>query len=52
MLSFIFALPDLGSMVAFNAVSSIAAIGLYFSFGADFQKYLFPSPTYPALLVN
>jgi hypothetical protein len=35
MLSFILALPDLGSMVAFNAATSIAAFGLYFSFGAD-----------------
>jgi hypothetical protein len=33
-LCFILALPDLGSTVAYNAVTSIAAFGLYVSFGA------------------
>jgi hypothetical protein len=34
-LSFILALPDLGSSVAYNAVISIAGFGLYFSIGAQ-----------------
>jgi len=34
-LSFMLALPDLGSSVAYNAVISIAGFGLYFSIGAQ-----------------
>lgn len=34
-LSFILALPSLGSSVAFSAVTSIATIGLYISYGAS-----------------
>jgi hypothetical protein len=39
-LSFTFALPHLGSTVAFNAVTSIAAFGLYISFGAHSNNSL------------
>ena len=36
-LSFILGLPSLGSSVAFSAATSIATIGLYTSYGAQFQ---------------
>jgi hypothetical protein len=46
-LSFIFALPHLGSTVAFNAVTSIAAFGLYISFGAHSNNSLRITPLAP-----
>ena len=36
-LSFILGLPSLGSSVAFSAATSIATIGLYISYGTQFQ---------------
>lgn len=38
-LSFLLALPSLGSSVAFSAATSIATIGLYISYGATLSPH-------------
>jgi hypothetical protein len=43
-LSFILGLPSLGSSVAFSAATSIATIGLYISYGTQFQPPKCPFP--------
>jgi hypothetical protein len=51
-LSFILGLPSLGSSVAFSAATSIATIGLYISYGTQFQHLKCPSFVYTNHLIT